>query len=89
MRPRERGVWGTTDRQHRLPTLALVVGGGLALAGAVAGSGYLLALLVRVLLDAGSPLGAAVCLGGVVLTGLAVGVVAVRVVGSWGGGGGL
>lgn len=80
MRPREQGVWGTTDRRRRVPTLALVAGGGLALMTAVAAIGYLLALLVRMLLAAGSPLGAAVCLGGVVLTGLAVGVVAVRVV---------
>lgn len=79
MRPREQHVWGTTRRRRRAPALALVAGGGLALMGAVAALGYLLALLVRMLLEGGSPLGAAVCLGGVVLTGLAAGIVGVRV----------
>lgn len=79
MRPRERSVWGTTNQRPRVPLVVLVLGGGLALIGVVAGLGYLLALLVRLLLAAGSPLGAAVCLGGVVLTGLVIGVMAVRV----------
>jgi thiol:disulfide interchange protein len=79
MKPRERSVWGTTSRRPRLPTLLLVTGAGLALMGAVAGLGYLLALLVRMLLATGSPFGAAICLGGVVLVGLASGVVGVRV----------
>jgi hypothetical protein len=79
MEPRKRRVWGTTNQPQRLPALVLVIGGGLLLMSIVAGLGYLLALLVRMLLEVGSPLGAAACLGGVVLTGLATGIVAVRV----------
>lgn len=77
MKRREPEIWGTTRRRH-LPIALLVAGGGLALMALVAGLGTLLALLVRMLLEAGSPLGAAACLGAVVLTGLAIGIVAVR-----------
>lgn len=77
--PREPAIWGTTPRR-RLPTPAVIAGGGLLLVLLVGGVGYLMAQLVRVLMSSGSPLGAAVCLGGVVLTGLALGIVGVRAV---------
>ena len=75
---REPPVWGTTERRRRVPLPVLVAGGGLALTALVAGGGYLLAALVRALLAGGSPLGAVACLGGVMLTTLATGIVAVR-----------
>lgn len=77
MKRREPEIWGMT-RRRQVPLALVVLGGGLALVGTVAGLGYLLALLVRMLLAGGSPLGAAACLGGVVLTGLAAGIVGVR-----------
>lgn len=77
MKRREPRVWGTTDRR-RMPLALLVAGGGLGLIALVAGLGYLLALLARLLLAGGSPLGAAACMGGVMLTGLAIGIVTVR-----------
>lgn len=66
--------------KRRLSAPLLAVGGGLAAVALVIGLGYLLATLTRMLLAGGSPLGAAACLGGVVLTGIAVGIVGVRAV---------
>lgn len=79
MKRREPEIWGTT-RRRRVPLAALVAGGGIGLVAVAIGLGSLLALLVRRLMEAGSPLGAAACLGGVMITGLAVGIVAVRAV---------
>jgi hypothetical protein len=64
--------------KREIPTPLLIAGGGLTLVALVAGIGYLLATLVRMLLTGGNPLGAALCLGGVVLAGLAASIVAVR-----------
>jgi uncharacterized membrane protein YidH (DUF202 family) len=77
MKRREPEIWGTTKRR-RLPLALLVAGGGLGLIATAVGLGTLLAMLVRILLSTGSPLAAAACLGGVVIAGLAVGIMAVR-----------